>query len=127
MRHTFEIDEIFVNPKLPEDFDITPHDERDDDMNWWWDKPYIEIEELSEETWIEHYHRLKDDFTPEQLGTEQEYIKRIEESRISWFKTWYTGFRYEVRCLDGAAWDRSTNYGMYATFEEALSVAKNLI
>jgi len=126
MRHTFEIDGIYINPELPEEFDVTPHEERDEEMNYWWDKPYIEIVELSQESWIEHFYRLKDDFISEELGTEEEYKKRLEKDKISWFETWHTGFRYCVRCLDGGAWDRSTNHGMYATFEEALQVAKNI-
>jgi len=128
MRHTFEIDGIFVNPKLPENFDFTPHDERDDEMNEWWDKPYIEIEVHSQESWCEHYYRLKNEcnWSDEKIGTQIEYEKRLLQNRENWLKTWHTGFRYNVRCLDGGAWDRSTNHGMYATFEEALEKAKNL-
>ena len=129
MRYTFEIDGIYVNPELPEDFDFTPNEERDkEELYEWWDKPYIEIEELDQESWAEHYYRLTNeyDWTDEQIGTKEDYMKEIEQRRKSWFKTWYTGFRYEVRCLDGGAWDRSTCHGMFATFEEALSVAKQL-
>ena len=129
MRYTFEIDGIYVNPELPEDFDFTPNEERDkEELYEWWDKPYIEIEELDQESWAEHYYRLTNeyDWTDEQIGTKEDYMKEIEQHRKSWFKTWYTGFRYEVRCLDGGAWDRSTCHGMFATFEEALSVAKQL-
>ena len=129
MRYTFEIDGILVNPKLPEDFDITPHEERDkNELHEWWDKPYIVVEELEQESWIEHYHRLtdKEDWIDEQVGTEEDILKENERYREFWFEKWYTGFRYEVRCLDGGAWDRSTSYGMFATFEEALSVAKQL-
>jgi hypothetical protein len=50
----------------------------------------------------------------------------MKKMRDSWFDAWPTGFRYDVRCLDGGAWDRSTNYGMFATFEEALKLAKEL-
>lgn len=31
---------------------------------------------------------------------------------------------YEVRCLDGGAWDRSTNWGKFPTIEEAVGRAK---
>ncbi len=31
---------------------------------------------------------------------------------------------YVVRCLDGGAWDRSTNWGKFDTLEEAVSQAK---
>jgi len=127
MRHTFKVDEIYINPVLPEDFDVTPHDERDDEMNDWWDKPYILINELQQESWVEHYYRLKEyDWSDEKIGSEEDYLKELESQSKSWLKTWHTGFRYEVRCLDGGAWDRSTNHGMFATFEEALEVAKKL-
>jgi len=132
MRYTFEIDGILVNPKLPENFDFTPNEERDrDELYEWWDKPFIEIGEFDQESWEEHYHRLKSNdcgepWSNEQIGTKEDYMKDLEEQRKSWFKTWRTGFRYEVRCLDGGAWDRSTNYGMFATFKEALGVAKQL-
>jgi len=128
MRHTFEIDGIYINPKLPYAFDITPHEERDDEMNDWWYKPYIIIDELQQESWIEHYCRLKQDYnwSDEEIGSEEDYLKELERQRKLWFKKWHTGFRYEVRCLDGGAWDRSTNHGMFATFEESLNVAKQL-
>ena len=31
-----------------------------------------------------------------------------EEGRRTWMEFWPTGTRYDVRCLDGGAWDRST-------------------
>jgi hypothetical protein len=57
----------------------------------------------------------------------EKWNKEIEERKKSWLKAWPTGFRYDVRCLDGGAWDRSTNHGMFKTFEEALIIAKNLL
>lgn len=37
------IDGIKVNPDLPEDFDCTPHDERDRaELEEWWDIPFVE-------------------------------------------------------------------------------------
>ncbi|CAM8622405.1 hypothetical protein MCEMSHM24_02485 [Comamonadaceae bacterium] len=32
--------------------------------------------------------------------------------------------KFTVRCLDGGAWDRSTNYGVASTLEEAKDIAK---
>lgn len=128
MRYTFELDGIYINPELPEDFDITPHDERDEDMDWWWHKPYIIIEEFESESWEEHYYRLKSyNWSDEKIGTKDNFEKEQEKSKKNWYKKWATGFRYSVRCLDGGAWDRSTNYGSFATFEEAIEVAKDLL
>ncbi len=45
------------------------------------------------------------------------------ENREEWMKSWPNGTRYETRCLDGGAWDRSTSWGMFPTLEEALLTA----
>lgn len=130
MRHTFEIDGIMINPKLRKYFDSTPNENRSQkEIDKFWNKPYIVIEELEQETWEEHYHRLKtppNAFTDEAIGTKEEYLKKLKEEKNSWLEAWHTGFRYNVRCLDGGAWDRSTNRGMCATFEGAMVVAKRL-
>ena len=47
------------------------------------------------------------------LGTDQE-----------WLKSWPSGARYDVRCLDGGAWDRPTSWGMFGTLPEAIACAK---
>ncbi|WP_456391212.1 hypothetical protein [Hydrogenimonas sp.] len=128
-RYSFEIDGIKINPELPENFDCTPNDERSsEELDEWWEKPYILITELSLESWPEYYHRLKYEHgcNDDEIGTKEEFEKKNTERRESWFKTWPTGFRYDVRVLDGGAWDRSTNKGSYPTFEEALEVAKRL-
>jgi hypothetical protein len=127
MRHTFEIDGIYINPQLPEDFDITPHDERDEDMNWWWDKPYILVNELEQESWEEHYYRLKAcDWSDELIGTKKDWLKYLKEQKENWYKNFPLGFRYEVRVLDGGAWDRSSWKGTFNNFDEALAIAKQL-
>ena len=129
MRHEFELDGVFINPKLSEDFNCTPHEQRDDEMNWWWGKPYIIISELSLESWEEFYYRLKDDASMKEYllkYNKETWNKQLEEDRKSWFKKYPTGFKYTVRCLDGGAWDRSTKYGDYASFEEAMDAAKNI-
>ncbi len=129
MRETFEIDGIFINPILPDEFDVTAHEDRDEDMNWWWNKPYIVIEELTQESWIEHYYRLKNEFdwSDEKIGSKEDWENQNERTKKNWLETWPTGFRYNVRCLDGGAWDRSTNKGMFATFEAAIDIAKKLL
>jgi hypothetical protein len=127
MRYTFEKDGIYINPKLPTDFDITPHDKRDNEMNWWWNKPYIVIDELEQETYEEHYYRLKElGFSDEKIESKEDWNKYLEEERETWYKKFPTGFKYNVRCLDGGAWDRSTMKGVFTTFEEAIEVAKQL-
>ncbi|GGD49390.1 hypothetical protein GCM10012288_24350 [Malaciobacter pacificus] len=128
MRHTFEIDGVIINPELPENFDITPNDERsEEEINNWWDKPYILIDELEQESWEEHYHRLKSyDWSDEKIGSKEEWNKHLKGEKENWYKEYPDGFRYNLRCLDGGAWDRSTNHGFYATFDEAIKAAKEL-
>lgn len=41
-------------------------------------------------------------------------------------KSWQNEVRYDVRCLDGGAWDRSTFHGTFTNLEEALIAANNL-
>lgn len=128
MRQTFKIDGIVVNPKLSKYFDSTPIERRSQkELDKFWCKPYIIIEELEQETWEEYYHRLKAppcSFTDEKIGTKENYLERLKTERYNWLKEWHTGFRYNLRCLDGGAWDRSTNHGFYATLEEAVTAAK---
>lgn len=38
-----------------------------------------------------------------------------------------TGTLYNVRRLDGSAWDRPTNYGVFDTLDEAIEAAENLL
>ncbi len=38
---------------------------------------------------------------------------------------WPKGVRYDVRCLDGGAWDRSTAWGSFPTLEAAVDLALN--
>ncbi len=132
MRHTFVVDGIYINPQLPKDFDITPHDERDEEMNWWWDKPYILIDELEQESWEEHYYRLKSDdefgepWSDEEIGSKEDWLRHLKEQKENWYKKFPMGFRYTLRVLDGGAWDRSSWKGTFDNFDEALKMAKQL-
>lgn len=87
-----------INPELPKNFDSTPNDARPASHQRWWNRPYIQTS------------------TAADLGLEGEALER-------WMDHWPSGTRYDVRCLDGGAWDRSTNWGSYATLEEALAAA----
>ena len=54
------------------------------------------------------------------------YIETVtrEEGETGWREAWPSGVRYDVRCLDGGAWDRPTFWGAFATIEEAVRCAK---
>jgi hypothetical protein len=94
---------IAINPKLSKKFDSTPNGLRPDSHQRWWYRPFIRT--MSWEDWN----------------------SSDEERKAAWFKAWPAGVRYEVRCLDGGAWDRTTNHGVFATKEEAQKVVENLM
>lgn len=106
------VDGIPVNPRLPKDFDNTPNEEREDSP--WWYKPFIETYSWADD---EAYTLAR---TDEYAAIQ---IARLPEDRKKWFAAWPSGIRYCTRCLDGGAWDRSTNWGMFATLQEAVDCA----
>jgi len=92
----FQENEIPVDPPLPEDFDNTLNELRPDWQDILWDRPFILTVPFS---------------------GNQKYRKK-------WFESWPTGKRFDVRCLDGGACDRSTVWGMFATIGEAVECCK---
>lgn len=93
-----------VNPELPPMFDNTPNGERPESHHDWWERPFIVTF-----TWEQMAPPATSPISPEER----------ERSRASWFDEWPSGTRYDVRCLDGGAWDRSTWWGAFRTLEEA--------
>ena len=98
----------------------------------WWNRPFIRTQKWEEDTYEDYCERMsytqKDDYNGDyKLETEEEFNKRIVEMKKSWFENWENGVRYDVRILDGGAWDRTTNKGSYKTLEEAMQVCKDLI
>lgn len=109
------VDGIPINPVMPKNFDDTPNDARPASHSKWWDVPFIRtttVEELDAQ-----YASRTDDYAEK---ARESWI----EGRESWMKAWPSGTRYDVRCLDGGAWDRSTGWGMFATLEDAVRCAK---
>lgn len=99
------------NPELPHNFDNTPNEARPTAHRRWWFRPFIVAETWDE---IEACARSRaDEYAAGQIA-------KLPQDRESWFSAWPDGVRYEVRCLDGGAWDRSTSWGMFGTLEEAL-------
>lgn len=122
------IDGIPIDPILRDEFDVTDNDERPQmEINDWWDKPYIRTDTWGddEETYEEYFGRSQGvyKFTPE---SREEWATRIQKQKENWLKSFPSGTRYMVRCLDGGAWDRSTNKGSYPTLDEALQIAKRI-
>lgn len=116
------IEGIPLNPVLRYNFDYTDNNLRPkQEVIDWWGLPYITTETFMEESYQEYAHRCEDHKEPY-----EKWLKRISKERKRW-TTWFPdGVRYDVRLLDGGAWDRSTNKGSYKTFEKALEVALSL-
>lgn len=116
------VDNIPINPVLRLDFDMTPNDERDDlEILDWWGKPFIRTNEWVADTWADYCERTA---TLSNRQTEAEFLAQQEKSRLQWYAAWPTGIRYDVRVLDGGAWDRSTGKAMVGSLAEALAIAK---
>lgn len=97
-RKAFLEEAIPINPPLPEYFNSTPNEERPDwQIEVLWNRPFIETTAFFSN----------------------------EEFREDWYKHWPSGIRYDARCLDGGAWDRSTCWGMFPTLTEAIECCKN--
>lgn len=111
------VDGVYINPYLPANFDNTSNEDRPTSHQKWWNRPFIVT--FSVEDWDAHHKNRTDKYAEESL------LEWAEKGRPSWMKAYPSGVRYEVRCLDGGAWDRATSWGMFPTLEEALSQAGN--
>lgn len=129
MRHSFTKDGIMINPQLRKNFDCTTNQKRSSkEVQFFWNNPYILVQELELESYEEHFDRLFNDknFRNESIESKKEFLKRNEESIRNWFLVYPLGFRYTVRCLEGGAWDRSSWKGDFSDFTEALEFAKKV-
>ena len=119
------------NPRLRDGFDNTPNDDRDpQEVDDWWGRAFIRSCSWAEmaDSYSDYIDRVSrpglGDFTPK---TREEFDADQEARRIKWFESWPTGVRYEVRCLDGGAWDRSTSLSMVGSLEDALDIARSMV
>jgi len=120
-----QVNGIPVDPELPEGFDDTPNDERPDSHQEWWHQPYVVTDRWEPESFEQYRERLAG-YGYEPDKTPEEWAKYQEDMKQRWLEAWPSGVRYCVRCLDGGAWDRSTNYGMFASLDEAVDQALEL-
>ncbi|MDE5179180.1 hypothetical protein [Vibrio fluvialis] len=113
---------IFINPKLRPDFDYTPNEEREHLENkHWFGRAYIVTDEYQQETYPEFVARATKYDPEHQVESEADFDERNRQSKAAWLKAWPTGVRYEVRCLTGGAWDRSSSLGMFASLDKAVA------
>lgn len=107
------VDGVLINPKLPKNFDCTSNEYRPASHQKFWYMPYIET--FSTEDWEASHNSATDEYA------EARRARWAVEGRQNWLRAWPSGVRYEVHCLDGGAWDRPTQWGMFATLDEALN------
>jgi len=118
---------IYLNPKVPEWMDDKDLEERSEShMQKWFNRPYIRTEDFGEDTYQEYVERMKT-CKGYELETEEEFNDRRKKDKEQWLEWWSEGIRYDVRCLDGGAWDRTTNKGSYKTLEEAKARCKEIM
>lgn len=92
---------ILLNPELPWNFDATPNGDRSAvEISRWEMRPYI-------------------------MSSGILFTDVSEELRRQWEAEYPSGIRYEVRCLDFAAWDCSSSWGMFSTLEAAVQCARD--
>ena len=108
------VDGVPINPQLPPAFDQTPNDERPDAHRKFWGVPYIVTETVER---LDAYYSDRVD-----KWAEEGRAWWRDKGRPDWLQAWPDGVRYTVRCLDGGAWDRSTNWGSYPTLKGALGI-----
>jgi hypothetical protein len=111
-----QVDGVLIDPTLPRNFDNTPNEKRPDTQARWWGFPFVRT--MTVEEWDSFYAKRTDEH--DDAGRKE----WNEKGRAAWLAAWPSGTRYETRCLDGGAWDRSTSWGMFGTLEEAVACAK---
>lgn len=114
-----------LNPILRTCFDVTPNDLREDiELVNWWGKPYIKTDTHTIESYAEYKSRVSD-YEDFDIQPETQFNAEQIERRKKWLKAWPSGTRYEARCLNGGAWDRSSSLGMCSTLEQAITLCEN--
>ena len=117
-------DGVPINPILRPDFDVTPNEDRDPlEKEDWWGWPYICNDNWDDnaESWEAHVERLKQ-YPDIKIRDKETYETEKLASKKAWLEAYPTGVRYDIRCLDGGAWDRSTMWGMVGSLEEAMKI-----
>lgn len=126
-----QIDGICINPKQRWLFDalannLRPFEEHQD----WFQQPYIVTYDYrpSDDSYESFVERMKGyaDYqeSESKIESKAEWTTRTEQQKTSFFEKFPSGTRFDVRCYDGGAWDRSTAIGWAGSMEQAISIAK---
>ena len=124
--HQEFVDGVPFNPTLRSDFDDTANQARDPlEVSDWWGRPFICTDTLEDnfESYEDHVERLKE-YPSIEIAEKAVFEAQEAKSKKAWLEAYPSGVRYEVRCLDGGAWDRSTMWGMVGSLEEAMQIIK---
>lgn len=110
------VDGVCIDPDLRWDFNITPNEDREQkEIDDWWEVPYITTQGFMRDTYREYAVRCSGE-----LDSEDVWLQKRADELKRWGESFPDGFRYDVRCLDGGAWDRSTKLGHFSSLEDAL-------
>jgi|AntRauTorckE5430_2_1112549.scaffolds.fasta_scaffold68182_2 hypothetical protein len=116
-----------VNPVLPNFMDTKPLDKRSKShLEKWFLTPYIVIVSFDSESYNSYRKRISNLSFSIDMMTEKEFTQWNIKRKKVWLKAWKKGFRYDVRCLDGGCWDRTTNRGNFDTLDKALAECKKM-
>ena len=116
------VDGVLINPALPQNYDTAPHEERrDEERARWWKRPIIRTESWEEREKDMRRYRARQIHVGEDVKPEGEFESDVAELKASWLESWPSGKRYDVLCLDGGIWDGPSEWGMFATLEDALA------
>lgn len=115
-----------LNPTLRQWFDNTPNEHREPlEVKDWWGLPFI-----VSDTWEErekHFRSVQARHREERnefVVSDEKLEADIAKSKAGWLSHYPSGTQFNVRCLDGGAWDRSTNWGCFDSLEQALACCK---
>ena len=111
------VDGVPINPILPLRFDCTSNDFRPLSHQKFWYVPYIVTDTVEERD--ESYQARTDEYAD---AARKQWFG-AGGWREKWLESWPTGARFDVRCLDGGAWDRLTWLGSFPSLDAAITFA----
>ncbi|MDU8545716.1 MULTISPECIES: hypothetical protein [Pseudomonas] len=110
------------NPILRADFGNTANEYREpQEIEDWEGLPYIESMSWAQRE--QHDRNTQDRHRAEKnefVISDSELEAKLAERKASFYEKYPEGIQYFVSCLDGGAWDRPTNWGCFATLDQAL-------
>ena len=118
-----KIEGIPINPCLRSGFDCTDITHRDSlEMEDWFDVPFIV--HISWEDQEQQKRTLRATSQQSRNVSDQHFEDSLATIRELWFSQYPNGICYRVRCLDGGAPDRPTDWGDALTQEDAIELAR---